>query len=146
MSLVALLFENKPQPNCRYQISSERVEFKQRAVWKGREQVLIATASININQPLSTFHTSTSASRGHRGHLPWPSLSLMMPIPRSQANWDWETNWAKCWKKVIAPFKRPSILSSGTSIKTDAAHSLLNVLYWFVLLTSWVGTIDNPSD
>lgn len=38
--------------------------------------VLIAAASININQPLCTFHTSTVAVRGPRVHLPWPLIAI----------------------------------------------------------------------
>lgn len=43
---------------------------------KGRERVLIAASSININQSLSTFHTSTVALRGPRVHLAWPLIAI----------------------------------------------------------------------
>lgn len=69
MSPVALFFENKPEPNYRYQISSGRVKLKQRAIWKGREKVLIIS-------PFSTFHTSTLAARGPKGHLQWPLIAI----------------------------------------------------------------------
>lgn len=43
------------------------------------QEVLIATASININQPFSTFHTSREAVRGPGVHLPWPPIAISPP-------------------------------------------------------------------
>lgn len=41
--------------------------------------VLIATASININRPFSTFLTSREAVRGPGVHLPWPPIAISPP-------------------------------------------------------------------
>lgn len=88
-----------------------------RGLW-GEEvkwRVLIAAASININQPLSTFHTSTLAARGHRVHLPWPLTAIS---PSNDAfflgHMQIETG-AQCFtKKVISPSKpSPTLFQWG---------------------------------
>lgn len=90
MSLVALLFilktnwlfaKMEPPQSVKIRGSCEKTVELKRDMWKrGREgfffPFLIATASININLPLSTFHASTLAARGPRVHLLWPLIAI----------------------------------------------------------------------
>lgn len=67
-----------------------RVALKQRAVGGGDGKAW--TAPININQPLSTIHTSTLAARGPRVHLPWPVIAISTSNdPFSLGRWRMET-------------------------------------------------------
>lgn len=58
-----------------------------------------------------------------------PSLRLMMPFSGSHANGDRGQLGPMLRKKVIAPSKPSPTLSSGATIETDAAHTMLDVLY-----------------
>lgn len=114
-----------------FNLPRKRVELKQGTLGRG-EMVLIATASININQTLCTFHTSTVAFRHPRVHLPWPLIAIS---PSNDAcflghmQMGTGADWAQCREKVIAPLKPSAPLSRGASIVTDGAHTPLDVLY-----------------
>lgn len=124
------------------------MELNQRTLGRGGRRA----ASININQPLSTFHTSTvAAGGGPRVHLPWPLIAI------SPSNDAFPRVTCKCRpgptgpnagekrkkKKVIAPLKPSPTLSSGASIKTDGAHTPLGCpLLIFIFITCLISTRD----
>lgn len=67
-------------------------------------------ASININQPPSTFHTSTFAARGPRVHLPWPLVTI------SSSN----DGFPQVTGREIQGQKSPMLLQSNCASKTSA--------------------------
>lgn len=120
----------------------QKVDFGERG--RGRERVLIAAASIHINQPLTTV-----AVRRPRVHPPWPLIAISASndaVSRVTCRWRQGPTGPNA-EKVIAPSKPSPALSSGASIKTDGAHTLLDILYWllFPLHTSFQRGIPYPT-
>lgn len=66
-------------------------------------------ASININQPPSTFHTSTFAARGPRVHLPWTLVTI------SSSN----DGFPQVTGREIQGQKSPMLLQSNCASKTS---------------------------
>lgn len=86
-----------------------RVELNQMGLGRGVFFFFGGRASININQPPSTFHTSTFAARGPRVHLPWPLVTI------SSSN----DGFPQVTGREIQGQKSPMLLQSNCASKTS---------------------------
>lgn len=75
-----------------------------------------------------------------RVHLPWPlipSLRLMMSLPGSHANGTGGPQGPLLGERKLHLRKLSSTQSNVECLTTDGAHTLHNVLHWFLLLHSF---------